>query len=110
MGPIDHGFVQSIYFAGPEGLSLEIATGSDIDARAWIDPEVTGLCGISDDELADLVAPAPFDRPAEPVPQPAFEAAPYHMHPPERWRETMAVPDEVMWERASETTPPVAVE
>ena len=22
-GPIDHGFVQSIYFAGPEGLALE---------------------------------------------------------------------------------------
>jgi len=24
MGPIDHGFCQSMYFAGPEGLSLEV--------------------------------------------------------------------------------------
>ena len=27
MGPIDDGFVQSIYFAGPEGLSLEVTCG-----------------------------------------------------------------------------------
>ncbi len=110
MGPIDHGFVQSMYFAGPEGLSLEIATGSAIDERAWIDPEVTGLCGITDDELAELKNPAPYEPPAEPVAQPPFEQAPYHMHPPETWRQTMSVPDHVMWEQASETTPPVVVD
>ena len=32
MGPIDHGFVQSFYFAGPENLSLEVCTGSSIDS------------------------------------------------------------------------------
>src|ERR1700732_2223043 len=38
-GPIDHGFCQSIYFAGPENLSLEISTSrSAIDARAWHAP------------------------------------------------------------------------
>ena len=110
MGPIDHGFVRSIYFAGPEGLSLEIATGSAIDERAWIDPEVTGLCGITEAELAELKQPAAFDRPAEPVAQPPFEQAPFHMYPPEQWQATMAVPDDVLWERASETTPPVEVE
>ena len=31
MGPIDHGMCKSIYFAGPEGLQLELATGSGID-------------------------------------------------------------------------------
>ena len=92
MGPIDHGFVQSIYFAGPEGLSLEVSTGSDIDERAWIDPEVTGLCGITDAELEALKNPAIYQRPAEPVPQPPFEDAPFHMHPPEQWRKKMAVP------------------
>lgn len=110
MGPIDHGMITSMYFAGPEGLSLEVATGTGIDDRAWIDPEVTGLCGITDAELAELREPAEYQRPTEPVPQPAFEDAPFHMHPPEQWQQVMSVPDEVMWERASETTPPVAVD
>lgn len=110
MGPIDHGMIQSMYFAGPEGLSLEIATGSGIDDRAWVDPEVTGLCGITETELAELRDPAPFEQPAEPVPQPPFEQAAFHMHPPEQWQQAMSVPDQVMWDQASETTPPVAVD
>ena len=52
IGPIDHGMIQSIYFAGPENLALEVCTGRSIDERQWVDPEVQGLCGISDDELA----------------------------------------------------------
>ena len=58
MGPLDHGMIQSIYFAGPEGLSLEVCVGRDIDERQWVDPEVQGLCGISDDELARLTRPS----------------------------------------------------
>lgn len=111
-GPIDHGFVQSIYFEGPEGLNLEVCCGSGIDERAWIDPEVTGLCGITDAELGALQHPAPFERPSDPVPQPK---AP---HPdnvraerdPEGMARIAAIPDQVMWERASETTPPVQVD
>ena len=58
-GPLDHGMCHSIYFAGPESLSLEIATSAvPIDDRAWIDPEVVALCGIDDDELAAMRAPA----------------------------------------------------
>jgi catechol 2,3-dioxygenase-like lactoylglutathione lyase family enzyme len=110
LGPIDHGFIQSIYFAGPEGLSLEVATGSAIDERAWIDPEVQGLCGITAEEVAAMTSPAVFERPAEPVPQPAFEDSPFHMHPPEDWRQTMAIPDQVIWDNASETEPPVQVD
>ncbi|MGB5760893.1 MAG: VOC family protein [Acidimicrobiales bacterium] len=109
MGPIDHGMIQSIYFAGPEGLSLEVCTGSDIDERAWIDPEVTGLCGITEAELDKLKNPAPYDG-ASGVAQPPFDASPFHMYPPEVWEQTMAVPDDVMWERASVTTPPVQVD
>ena len=75
-GPIDHGFVQSIYFAGPEGLSLEICCGADIDERAWIDPEVVGLCELTPDEIAALKDPAPFLRPAEPLPQPPTDLGP----------------------------------
>lgn len=109
MGPIDHGMIQSMYFAGPEGLSLEVCTGSDIDERAWIDPEVTGLCGITNEELEALKNPAEF-KADEPVAQPPFADAEYHMHPPEVWEKTMSVPDQVMWDNASETEPPVAVD
>lgn len=109
LGPLDHGFVQSIYFEGPEGLNLEICSGSDIDERAWIDPEVSGLCGISTAELEALKNPAGFDRPPSPVAQPV------QPHPdneraaqfPQRQALAFAMPDAVVWEKFSETTPPV---
>ena len=111
IGPIDHGFVQSMYFAGPEGLSLEICTGSDIDERAWIDPEVQRLCGIDDIEVARLKAPVPYQRAAEPVPQPSSDPSKPQMHyPPTVYQRMVAMSDQQMWERASETTPPVIVE
>jgi len=108
-GPVDHGFIQSIYFAGPEGLSLEVATGSDIPAESWIDPEVQGLCAISADELEAMKHPAPFESSSEPVPQPDFDSALPHMQPPGRWKATMDMPDDVVWREASETTPPVDI-
>ena len=41
IGPIDHGMCRSIYFAGPDQMTLEIATSSaPIDAARWIDPTV----------------------------------------------------------------------
>src|SRR5215831_16662339 len=44
LGPLDHGFCQSIYFAGPENLSLELSYSVEaIDAEAWIDPDVVKL-------------------------------------------------------------------
>ena len=110
-GPIDHGFIQSIYFDGPEGLNLEISNGSDIDERAWIDPEVTGLCGITDDELAALKAPAEFVPGPEPVPQPAEPHPDQHraQHAPEALARMFAMSDELVWNKLSETTPPVEV-
>ncbi len=111
IGPIDHGFIQSIYFEGPEGLNLEVCCGSNIDARAWIDPEVTNLCGITTAELEAMKNPAPFERPAEPVPQPT-EPHPENaraQHDPERYAHAASIPDDVIWRTASETTPPVSV-
>jgi catechol 2,3-dioxygenase-like lactoylglutathione lyase family enzyme len=111
IGPIDHGFVQSMYFAGPEGLSLEICTGSDIDERAWIDPEVQRLCAIDDREVEQLKAPAAYERPTAPVPQPRSDESKPRMHyPPAVYDRMVAMTDQQMWERASETTPPVIVE
>ena len=112
IGPIDHGFCQSIYFEGPEGLNLEIACGSDIDARAWIDPEVTRLCGIADDELAALTQPDPFESPDSPVPQPP-EAHPENIRAqrdPARYARIAGLSDQFVWDNLSETEPPVHVD
>ena len=109
MGPIHHGMCDSIYFAGPEGLTLEIATSKDaIDGDHWIDPEVVQLAGISPEELARYRAPAVFERPAEPVPQPPIDPAKPHMaYPPAVYERLMMMPDDEFAERMSVTEPPV---
>ncbi len=110
LGPIDHGMIQSIYFAGPEHLSLEVCTGSDIDERQWVDPEVQGLCGITDEELARLTHPAGFVRPDAPVAQPEHDESLPHMHyPPAVRTAIMGMPDADVWNRLSVTEPPVAL-
>jgi catechol 2,3-dioxygenase-like lactoylglutathione lyase family enzyme len=112
MGPIDHGMVQSMYFAGPEGLSLEICCGGGIDERAWIDPEVQALCGISALELDAMKQPAAFVADSvEPMSQPPLDLTKPHMnYPVDALRALMTVSDADMWNRASVTTPPVNVD
>ena len=109
LGPMNHGMCQSMYFAGPEGLCLEVATGSGIDERAWIDPEVVALAGIDDADLARFLAPADYERPrtavAQPVPDPA---KPNLGYPPAVYARVVATPDEVMW-NAVVSDPPVVV-
>ena len=111
LGPIDHGFIQSMYFAGPEGLSLEICVGSDINASAWVDPEVRELCGIDEAEMDALKEPAEFHSNGTPLPNPPYDPAKPHMkYPPGVLEKMMAVPDEAVWEKFSETTPPVNID
>ncbi len=112
MGPIDHGFCVSIYFAGPENLSLELSYSEDpIDARAWIDPEVVELAGISADELARYKNPAAFDGQGGSISQPDVKSAPGpHMtnYAEGVYELVMGTPDEKIW-AASENEPPVKV-
>ena len=110
IGPIDHGFIKSIYFGGPEGLSLEVTCGHDIDANAWVDPEVVGLCDISQHEVEALKNPAAFDRPATPVAQPAADPDKPIMHWPDAYELLVSLSDQEVWDNASETTPPVIVD
>lgn len=110
LGHIDHGFCKSIYFAGPENLTLEVSTseGQAIDAEAWIDPEVVALAGISAEELRRFKSPAKFARPARPVPQPAHDPAKPHMvYPPRAYQAMMQMSDEEVLTRRSQTEPPV---
>lgn len=109
MGPMNHGMCQSMYFAGPEGLALEICFGGAIDERAWIDPEVQALAGISADDLARYTHPAAFERPDTPVGQPPLDGhGPHLVYPTPVYEHLMGTPDDVMWD-AVESRPPVDV-
>lgn len=108
-GPIDHGFCQSIYFAGPENLSLELSTSAQaIDPEAWIDPEVVAQAGISQAELDQYKRPASYERPAAPVPQPPMDPAKPHMRFPGKvYRRMLAMSDADYTARMSQAEPPV---
>jgi catechol 2,3-dioxygenase-like lactoylglutathione lyase family enzyme len=60
MGPLDHGFCKSIYFAGPEGLMLEFSTWTGLDTDEWIDPEVVDHCKLTDADIARYRRPPSF--------------------------------------------------
>ncbi len=112
LGPIDHGMCQSLYFAGPEGLTLEIATSeSAIDPRAWIDPEVVELAGITAEELERFRRPAPYAGEDGAVPQPPVDPAKPHMrYPPKVYERIMAMSDEEITRQSSMPEPPVKVD
>ena len=100
MGPVEHGLCCSIYFAGPENLSLELSYSNEpIDNEAWIDPEVVGLAGISAAELERYKNPAGYADEGGAVPQPdvATVAGPHMTNYPEgRYELIMAAPDEAI--------------
>ena len=112
MGPVDHGMCVSMYFAGPENLSLEFSYSNEpINNEAWIDPEVVELAGISQEELARYKNPASFEDSGGAVPQPDVSGTPGpHMtnYPEGAYEQIMSVPDEIMWQ-SMESEPPVKV-
>lgn len=111
IGPKDHGFCMSIYFAGPENLSLEFSYSTEaINADAWIDPEVVELCGISADELARYKVSSDYQDKGGTVPQPGPDAPGPHMtnYPPKVYEAILKVSDEKMLAN-SENQPPVQV-
>ncbi|WP_433756722.1 VOC family protein [Nocardia sp. CA-135398] len=111
LGPVDHGFCKSIYFAGPEGLTLELTTGEAIDDRAWIDPEIVEINDIGPDELEKYRQPEEFVSGTGPVAQPGNDPAKPHMHyPAEVYEQIIAMPDELVWQMASQTDPPVRLD
>ena len=112
MGPIDHGFCKSIYFAGPEDLSLELSFSREpINAQAWIDPEVMALAGISSEELARYKSPADFVDEEGKVPQPDLNGPGPHMTWPTReaYENVLTMSDEEISAAMDDTLPPVSV-
>jgi catechol 2,3-dioxygenase-like lactoylglutathione lyase family enzyme len=110
-GRIDHGMCQSIYFAGPENLVLEVATSEEaINPQAWIDPEVVALAGITEDELARFVRPADYSGEGGTVAQPPVDMQrPQLAYPQKVLEQIMAVPDEELTNSRSYAEPPVKV-
>ncbi len=97
IGPIGHGFCKSIYFAGPEGLTLEVACKvTEVDPARWVDPKVLAECGISGAEAEAMLNPAPCMA-DEAVAQPAYDpAVPNMAYPPEALKMILATPDAVV--------------
>lgn len=112
-GPIDHGMCHSIYFPGLEDLSLEVSTSdAAIDGRAWVDPEVVELAGITPEELERFRSPTPFERPDEPVAQPVRDPdkpSPRGM-PEKLYEAVLRVPDDVISAPTADSKPPVDVD
>lgn len=111
IGPMDHGFCVSIYFAGPENLALELSySEAPIEPAVWIDPEVQALAGISDEELARYKGSSDYADQGGNVIQPGADAPGPHMtgYPQGAYEMLLEVPDEVIWAN-SESEPPVKV-
>lgn len=111
IGPLDHGFCQSIYFAGPDKVALEVSTtvGEGIDPRAWIDPKTVAALNITDEEVAAFKAPKGYDGPS-PVPQPPYDPDKPHTEMPlKSYLKMLELPDDVLIARSSFAEPPVKV-
>lgn len=112
IGPINHGMCQSIYFAGPEKLALEVAwSDAAIDPALWVDPAVLAKLDISADEAARFMAPDAYSGEGGTVPQPPIDPAKPHLAMPEdAYRASIAAPDAVIWAMASYAEPPVKLD
>lgn len=109
IGEIDHGMCRSIYFAGPEGLVLEVAASDEpLDPATWIDPEVAALAGISADDLARFTHPAPYEGTGGSVPQPPINRElPHLAYPPALYDTIIAMSDAELTASSSYPDPPV---
>ena len=113
LGPMDHGMCVSIYFAGLEDVSLEIAYSEEpINQKAWIDPEVVDLLGISNNELQSYMKPEDYLGHRGGAKQPDLDSTegPHMSNYPEgAYEQVLSMPDEIVWSMV-ENTPPVEVE
>ncbi|MDA8726100.1 VOC family protein [Alphaproteobacteria bacterium] len=112
IGPLDHGMCQSIYFAGPDNMALEVATpGAKLDTAQWVDPAVLEKAGISAQEAQIYMSPDAYAGEAGSVAQPPYDAAKPHMpYPDELYQKMLETPDEVIIAAGSYAEPPVKAE
>lgn len=106
IGPVDHGFCKSLYFAGPEAMTLEVSTFTGpVDPAVWIDRAMLASLDLSDAEMAAMVDPPRYAGPS-PVPQPAFDpASPNLTYPAPQYERMLAIPDSVYENRPAYPPP-----
>ncbi|MEM0984962.1 MAG: VOC family protein [Pseudomonadota bacterium] len=109
IGPIDHGMCTSIYFAGPDHLTLEVAVGrGDVDQNAWVDPAVCERAGMTPEEVQRYMHPDDYAGEGGTVGQPPYDPEkPHQMYPKEVYQKMLAAPDAVITATASYAEPPV---
>lgn len=109
IGPLDHGMCQSIYFAGPEQLTLEVACpGMAVTPDRWVDPAVLAKVGISAEEARGYTNPDGYTGEGGAVKQPPYDPAQPHMaYPEDRYKMMLALPDEVLAAMPQHNEPPV---
>ncbi len=109
IGPLDHGMCKSIYFAGPEQLTLEVACpGLAVTPDRWVDPAVLAKVGISAEEAAGYSNPDGYVGEGGTVAQPAYDPAQPHMaYPDEQYRMMLNIPDEALAAMTKHNEPPV---
>ena len=100
---------QSIYFAGPDNMALEVACpGVGLDAAQWVDPSVLEKAGISSEEAQNYMQPDDYAGEKGAVAQPAYDAAKPHMpYPDDIYRKMLETPDEVIIAAGSYAEPSV---
>jgi len=96
-----------------EDVSLEIAYSEEpINQKAWIDPEVVDLLGISNNELQSYMKPEDYLGHRGGAKQPDLDSTegPHMSNYPEgAYEQVLSMPDEIVWSMV-ENTPPVEVE
>lgn len=109
IGPLNHGMCKSIYFAGPEQLTLEVACpGMPVSADRWVDPSVLEKVGITPEEAQVYANPDGYAGEGGAVKQPDYSPAKPHMaYPEDRYKMMLAVPDEALAAMSEHSEPPV---
>mgnify|MGYP001606156205 FL=1 len=109
VGPLNHGMCKSIYFAGPEQLTLEVACpGMPVTADRWVDPSVLEKVGITPEEAQVYANPDGYAGEGGAVKQPDYNPAKPHMaYPEDRYKMMLAVPDEALAAMSEHSEPPV---
>ena len=109
IGPLDHGMCQSIYFAGPDNMALEVATpGMALDTAQWVDPAVLEKAGISDDEAQAYMTPDAYAGESGSVAQPPYDASKPHMpYPDAIYQKMLETDDALIIAAGSYAEPPV---
>lgn len=110
IGPVDHGFCKSIYFAGPDHTALEVSWAiKPIDPKMWVDPNMLAKIGITPEEGARYCNPPPYAGPRD-VPQPPYDPEKPHLNYPDKlYRKILAKTDEAIGRSGEWSKPPVDV-